>query len=398
MESVYKAIDAHCRACGKCSLNIMDLRCVLLETLREKGKLDEGNCPQYFISNCIKKENVIRAANLAYARVNDDTDLSTELLAKSFAELSGALKSRKKAKDKETKKNKTLTAKAMCCLSVMGIKGDRIKVTGQRKITVTLYNINPESLVRSGKEIRDRLSLSLCAKMSTPKIISSGQKFNMVLNSVPRIQTESKGFSVTKAGEKICGDTVRAFNTANGYSYFLICDGMGSGKEASLSSKLAASALENLLTIGVDADTALQMVNSMLISSSDETFTTADLLEIDIYSAKARIIKAGAAPTYTVSTSDIVKTDVSSMPLGIIEPVRSVSSDLAPTKGIYFIMLSDGAVSGTSDEDLLISTVSKNNYSGASELALNIYETIRSNRMYSDDVSVCVIKISEIST
>ena len=194
----------------------------------------------------------------------------------------------------------------------------------------------------------------------------------------------------------MCGDYVRAFKSQNGYHFFLICDGMGSGKEAALASQLASTSLEKLLSIGVDAETAMKTVNSMLISSSDETFTTIDLLEIDEYTSKVRLIKAGSAPTYTVTGSGITKTEIKSMPIGIIDSLKINTAEMHVNDGDYIIMLSDGAISKERDEDMILTVAATEKYAGASDLAVKIYETIRENKIGSDDISVCVIQISKI--
>lgn len=71
---------------------------------------------------------------------------------------------------------------------------------------------------------------------------------------------------------------------------------MGSGRDAALTSRLAAIYLEKLLCVGADKGDALRMLNKVLMAKKDEVFTTVDLIEIDKLTGEATLVKAGAAP------------------------------------------------------------------------------------------------------
>ena len=63
----------------------------------------------------------------------------------------------------------------------------------------------------------------------------------MCLEAVSMISVEGVSASLEKKDETVCGDNVVSFDSKNGFSYILISDGMGSGHDAALTSRVAGS-------------------------------------------------------------------------------------------------------------------------------------------------------------
>ena len=85
------------------------------------------------------------------------------------------------------------------------------------------------------------------------------------------------------------------------------------------------------------------MLNRMLITKDEEVFTTVDLLEIDRMTGDARIIKAGAAPTFIYRQGECSRLrPARTAPVGIISEVRAAETKLKLKRGDYIVMTSDG--------------------------------------------------------
>ena len=155
-----------------------------------------------------------------------------------------------------------------------------------------------------------------------------------------------------KDGQTVSGDTGAWFRLPDGSLYVLLCDGMGSGVEASEDSTLAVRLLEQFLRAGVSPDTALRTLNGALALRGEEKggFTTIDLLRFDLFSGEACLYKYGAAPTYVRHGERVNRVTGSALPAGL------AMGEGLPDKNTFrleagdcVVLVSDG-VSGGSDD------------------------------------------------
>ena len=79
----------------------------------------------------------------------------------------------------------------------------------------------------------------------------------MTLEAAQRFKAEYAASSDTKKDEKFCGDMICMFDNDSDYFYSLISDGMGSGKEAALTSRLCGIFLKKMPIFPISACTHL---------------------------------------------------------------------------------------------------------------------------------------------
>lgn len=103
-----------------------------------------------------------------------------------------------------------------------------------------------------------------------------------------------------KAGETVSGDACSWFKEDSGRLCLLLCDGMGSGREARKESELAIDLLEKFLKAGFSPENALKTLDQAFCLRLDEAmgFSTVDLLTLDLCSGEATLYKLGSAPSY----------------------------------------------------------------------------------------------------
>lgn len=154
-----------------------------------------------------------------------------------------------------------------------------------------------------------------------------------------------------KEGQRVCGDSVTYFK-GGGQLHLLLSDGMGSGQEAQRESKLALRLVEQFLTAGIEADTALRTINAALNLRSDEhgSFTTIDLLSVDSQKRQAQLIKYGAAPTYIKRRGSVRRITGSALPAGL----QAAGSNVTPVRfsleeDSFVLMVSDGVADSGDD-------------------------------------------------
>ena len=136
--------------------------------------------------------------------------------------------------------------------------------------------------------------------------------------------------------------TEEAFE-ADGRYYMILSDGMGTGREAALTSGIAVSMLERLLKSGAELECALKMLNHIIRSAGRECSATVDIAEIDLMSGCARFIKSGAAPSFVLRDGSIFRLQSKTVPIGIIRALDAELIKFEIKAGDTIVMVSDGA-------------------------------------------------------
>ena len=184
---------------------------------------------------------------------------------------------------------------------------------------------------------------------------------------------------------------MKDFETAQNYFYTLICDGMGSGREAAFTSRLAAIFIEKLMHCATPKNVTLEMLNAFLMSKTDETFTTVDLLEIDLLSGEAHFIKAGAAASYVLRGERLHRIESHTPPAGILRSMCAEQTTFRLLPGDFVILLSDGAETG--EDGALIRLLTERNFENAALLCDRIFSLARESGEGRDDLSVSVVRV-----
>ncbi len=190
-----------------------------------------------------------------------------------------------------------------------------------------------------------------------------------------------------------CGDSVMSFS-AGGYAYAFLCDGMGSGNAAALTSALAATVLSGFLRAGNRADTSLRMLNGVLAARGrreSESSTTVDLLEIDCVKKEATLFKCGAAPTYLLRRGETTRFFSRTAPAGILETLDAERLRFSLEAGDVLVQVSDG-VTGGEEECRWLSELLLTRWEGDADafarLVLN-----RASADGKDDLSVLITEV-----
>ena len=123
----------------------------------------------------------------------------------------------------------------------------------------------------------------------------------------------------------------------------LISDGMGSGREAALTSGVCAAILQRLIGAGAGLETSLKMLNNIIRAGERECSATVDIAEIDLLTGEARFIKSGAAPSFVLRNGSIFRLQSKTVPLGIIRALDAEMIRFNVLPGDRVVMVSDGA-------------------------------------------------------
>ena len=159
--------------------------------------------------------------------------------------------------------------------------------------------------------------------------------------------------SAPKEGQRMCGDSVTYFKSSPNTLCLLLSDGMGSGREARRESQLTLRLTEQFLRSGIEAGAALKTLNAALNLRSDDqgSFTTIDLLTLDLADCQAALYKYGAAPTYIKRQGTIRRITGSALPAGLQDTAAPAPETRFPLEeNTFVLMVSDGVADSGDDQ------------------------------------------------
>ena len=261
-----------------------------------------------------------------------------------------------------------------------------------------VYELNKQTELFRGEALYDRtIALNQYGELSN--IISS---LSVLAEEKSKEEEKKDLYSVNISlfqepcrGQKVCGDTVIHFQRENSY-FVILCDGIGSGQAARDISSLSAQLFAEFLGSGIDKKSTVNIINSALALNSDqESFSSADILEIDLFTGKAEFFKIGCAQSFIKRGNKISEISSRSLPVGILENIEFEPQSFDIMPGDIILMVSDGiseAAGGIMKNDW-IKRILLSDADGGEALAKRFIEGARSRSAYSDDMTSIVIKI-----
>jgi stage II sporulation protein E len=429
-----KAIVAACfeKTCEKCGnyeycpliekqiSNNTQKKCV--DFLIKNGRLNTTGISKIFIEQCVKITEIQNKINAVYCSKTEENieNDKTKIFADNYENIAKLLQNNIKSGKEDIAFKKDMSEKIYVCLENMGIECENVIVMGERKKTVYIFGIKmvnyagkisditdmlericgtcfdyPEYILRENNVIMKNQSRNKF-KIYSMQMSKAAKETNLIAEeNIPQSQTDISNIDDTNVN----GDSLSVFNGKDGYQYGLISDGMGSGKNAALSSRLTVLLVEKLLSAGNQKDLTIEMINSLLISKNDECFASVDLFEADLITGKGMFIKAGAAPSFVIRNGKLFKIQSSTVPAGIIKNINSEQTKFDMEDGDYIIMLSDGIISTFEEGAWLFEMLNaENNFNDPQMLLNNILQEAYKKNYRKDDMSVLFMKIAEERT
>ena len=239
----------------------------------------------------------------------------------------------------------------------MNINSISINKDENGKITLGLFTNTCEDVEKPAcniKKITRIISKHLGQNMELQeqkcglRLNNNGCVFTFISSNIQSIQV---GIATqTKENSDISGDSDIQTKLKDGKYLIAISDGMGSGKEARKSSKMAIAMLNKLLSSGFDKDTSLRLINSTLASiNEDDMYATLDISIFDLYSKKLEFIKNGACPTFVKNKRNVEVLKSVSLPTGIIDDIDLVVYDRELANDDIIVMCSDGILESSEE-------------------------------------------------
>ena len=383
-----------------------DTLCRMTAELHKKGRVSAAVIPPHLASRCHKMNDILDEVNEGcanYARVAVTADKS-DVFADDFEALSALLEQAAKDTDGEFSLNEDLSRKLQRSLKYMDFYAGSVTVYGDRRKRIMARDLDLTRIRLGSEDIRQTFEKMTGSKFAPPEYRLDGETVSMIMESAPCITAEageaSRAAGDTGKSDRFPpnGDSITRFACEDGRYYVLICDGMGTGGEASVTSRVSAAFLEEILRAGADMTVALTMLNNYMRSRSLECSAGIDLMEIDRYTGEARFVKSGAAPSFVIRDGRLFRLCSKTVPIGILRALDAEMIHFTLEPGDIIVMLSDGVTENFEDSAWLCDMLSTRAVTDASptEIAERIVEAARAgvDPTRRDDVSAAVMKIA----
>lgn len=367
-----RVCDEFCPGCTSCALcwgseyaRMAGVLGQMAETLHRNGRVGEDSFPDEVRRRC-------RMSGAIFLRINEEAGALTAaalkrekagLLSADYSAAASLFRSASRSAPEEYGIDEGKSCAGDHFLRSCGLYPSRVAVSGGRRGCLYAWNVERQGAeelflnVDLRGEFAKAVGFWPAAPILTP-IPGGGGLCDLRVPAAPRyrVRSTSVSRSACRNGreEGLCGDSISIFENADGRSFALLSDGMGSGRNAAHLSGICTIFLQKMLSTGGETGVILRMLNDFLSAGAlGESSATVDLLDLDLYTGEGSFWKSGAAPTFILREGNLFRLTSRTAPAGILpeSDVQKTVFRLYP--GDTVIMLSDGIADGLGDGDLL---------------------------------------------
>ena len=363
----------------------------------ERGSLEPGDLPAQFASRCIRLPKLLAAVNEELAKMlwrrqyRLRLQESRQTICAQYQEISEVLRDAAadavRAETPDTLRERQLRR----FLRERGVTADCFVARDERgRLRAEICGEGAERLTEGEN------GMALATLLGVP-LSETHAPGRLTLAQAEPLAATIGAAAKRKREEVVSGDGGTYFKTDAGVLYVLLADGMGCGEAAARESTLAARILERFLQTGMRAEAALKTLNSALVlrGEAEGTFTTVDLLEVDLFDGTAALYKYGAAPTYVRKGARVSRVTGASLPAGLTlggSPAPDVQH-FRLEAGDWVVLLTDGLLSGSGPDDWLRNRIATHTGSSPGALAQAVLEESDGFSAGTDDRTVLVLTL-----
>ena len=393
--------------CGKCSLSALcwekecgstlDALSKITAKLYAEGRVSVNDVPEYLKGRCYNIMGIVDEINISCGKLIEKlikTD-KTAAFALDYEAMSKLLSEQIATNDAEYRIDDDLTDKLRQTVKHLNLCPSRAICYGSRKKHIVIEGVDLAGIKHNSDEIRTAMENTVGHLLDNPSFGIDGDKVTVTLDARRRFFAEVAKASSIKENEKANGDSAVTFDNREDFFYALVSDGMGSGREAAITSKICAVFLERMLRAGNSKAVTLEMLNGFIRSRGTECSATVDLAEIDLITGDACFVKSGAAPSFVLRSGNLYKLQSKTVPIGIMPQIDAEKIKFELMPGDIIIMISDGVAQSLEDGVWLANLLTYEWEDDLSAMAEKILDNACLNNKRSDDMTAALIRISE---
>ena len=330
----------------------------LKPVLESKGRVEVQDLPGQ-LSVCIHPADLCTAANHGYRlwrsrrQTRARASMLRTALTEQYSALAGALAQLAAKLGQAGLPDPRREAKLAQLFAELGLDALECSVTADlagrltASVTICRTHFTQEEISGLVEEVS-----RLCRRdMDLPEITHCRTVTMLTFGEKPLFTAEFGAAGHAAAGQSVSGDAMDQFCDTSGRAQMLLCDGMGTGRAAAVDGQMAAKLTAQLLRAGFAAESAARLVNVALglKGAEQEAGATLDLLTVDLYTGRAGLFKAGAAPSFLVRGGVPRMLDGASLPMGMLDSLVGRSTTFALDAGDWVVLVSDGALADGAD-------------------------------------------------
>ncbi|MDD3429757.1 MAG: SpoIIE family protein phosphatase [Oscillospiraceae bacterium] len=401
--------DSICKRCEKrlsCWVDeysdTMDSMIKLSQALRDKGCITALDVPQPMNIKCVHQPELCGALNTAHLSYlnRKETTARAQMMRQALTEQYASVADTLGAVAREVWQEECIDSGKS--FKVRNFFEELDMAPMEATVTTNMtgqYTVNVKvSRCEAGQELQQELTAEIshllnrhfaqcqCRQLGT---ITSFEFYEQAV-----FEIEFGNYSL--AAEKgVCADAVKTFCDTRGNACMILCDGMGTGKEAAIDGNMAASLTQRLLEAGFDSEASARLVNVALSLKQGESSATMDVLTVNLYTGRAQLFKAGAAPSYFIKKGQIASLGVNSLPIGILGSVMGHTTRTTFVNGDVAVLVSDGVLNDT-DGDWIKAQLDVSRNDSADEIACRLAENAGRRSAKADDITVAVMRLHQV--
>lgn len=386
----------HCEMRASCFSNGLDdykFFRSMAQSVYSKGVFCDAEIPKRISECCAKKDIIIAQANLKLSELceRDLKNGRIEVMSADYANAASLISGYMRRGDNDFKENEYDSEVLSKLLNRLGYKHTSSAVYGTRKKCVITVSQPYDNSIINDAKFPSELESVLSCRFTEPQLSIEDKANVMYLYRTEEYEMKYHSRSKAGKGELVNGDSCDWFTNCDGFGYVVICDGMGSGGTACLSSQTSLQFLKRLLGVGCEKAGVLKCLNGVIRAKSNECFTSVDILEVDLFDGQASFLKCGACPSLIIRNGKIYRLDSKTPPVGIMTELYSEKLHFNLCDGDIVIMMSDGVCDWLDEPVWLYELLNENRNEKSETLCEKIIS--RADELYPDDKTVCIIEI-----
>lgn len=356
--------------------------------------------PEFLIQRCPNLDKIVLELKRSYAELLEELLRrdKTEAFAMDYSSMAKLLEYAIDENHTEYEEDGELSKKLREAVKYIDFYPNNIAAFGMRRKCILAGGVDLSKNNIGAMELKKTLENICGVKLTMPQYSINRDYITMSASSARRFKADCAKASFCKQGEDINGDMISVFENREDYYYMLISDGMGSGREAAVTSRICGIFISKMLIGGNTKPVTLEMLNNFIRSKNTECFSTVDLLEIDMLRGSASFVKSGAAASYVLRNDNLYKISSNSMPIGITREINAEEIKFELMEDDIIVMMSDGVAQNFEDSvwlaDMLTFGWTKDRGEELQSMAEKILYRAKEMNERSDDMTVGLIRVT----
>lgn len=376
---------------------------VMLEVCSKKGMITESDIPKNLSDKCMKKSRLIQVFNSTYDVYRIDklwenrVAESRRMVARQLEGMSKCVRDLTKEFRSGVSFNYDAEDLLTATLNEKQFFVKRVTVAERPKSGTSIDIKFKEDVLPDKEQIEGIVSKHMNEDMCVIQENEDG--FCLVSSKKYKIELGKSLWA--KEDSSVSGDSCDGVYMDNGKYVLAVSDGMGSGERAGRDSRATIEMLKKLLEAGFDSETAIGIVNSVLVlKSAESSFATIDMAILNTRKSEAEFIKIGAAASFLKHGDAVRCIKAETLPAGVMEKPDVGKMKIKFSDGDMIVMVSDGITEAdrkSRDEKWITDLIAEYNGTNPQELTEKILKAAKDKAagIVNDDMTVVAAYIKE---